>query len=65
MNTAGAWRLPVVFVVADDQWRFRCRHANKPPPPPLREKPCAAGIPGEQCDGDEHPGGARLHSQRH
>ena len=45
MNVAGAWRLPLVFVVTNNQWAISL--------PRSRQKAVAAGFEGEQVDGND------------
>jgi pyruvate dehydrogenase E1 component alpha subunit len=53
LNVAGAWQLPVVFVVNNNQWaisvprRIQCGAAT------LAQKAIGAGFPGEQVDGND------------
>ena len=53
LNIAGVWRLPVVFVVSNNRWAIsvplRCQTACET----LAQKAIAAGIPGEQVDGND------------
>ena len=53
MNTAGAWRLPVVFVVTNNQWAISLPARKQTAAATFAQKAIAAGIPGEQCDGND------------
>lgn len=53
LNIAGVWRLPVVFVITNNQWAISVpRHAQSAAET-LAQKASAAGIPGEQVDGND------------
>jgi pyruvate dehydrogenase E1 component alpha subunit len=53
LNIAGVWQLPAVFVVTNNQWAIsvprRCQSAAET----LAQKAIAAGLPGEQVDGND------------
>lgn len=53
INLAGAWRLPAVFVVNDNQWAISLPRARQSAAETLAQKAIAAGIPGEQVDGND------------
>ncbi|MEN9986961.1 MAG: hypothetical protein RI925_2463 [Pseudomonadota bacterium] len=53
MNTAGAWHLPVVFVVTNNQWAISVPSRRQTAAATFAQKAIAAGIPGEQCDGND------------
>ncbi|HEX4044779.1 MAG TPA: pyruvate dehydrogenase (acetyl-transferring) E1 component subunit alpha [Gammaproteobacteria bacterium] len=53
MNVAGAWQLPVVFVVCNNQWAISVPRAAQTAAQTLAQKAIAAGIRGEQVDGDD------------
>ena len=53
MNLAGVWRLPVVFVVANNQWAISVPRANQTAAETLAQKAVAAGFAGEQVDGND------------
>lgn len=53
MNFAGVRRLPVVFVVDDNQWAISVPRALQSAAPTLAEKALAAGFAGEQVDGND------------
>ncbi len=53
LNGAGVWQLPLVFVINNNEWaisvpRYRQSHAQT-----LAQKAIAAGVPGEQVDGND------------
>ena len=53
LNIAGVWRLPAVFVVADNQWAISVPRSAQSAAATLAQKAVAAGIPGEQVDGND------------
>jgi len=53
MNMAGVWRVPLVFVIANNQWAISVRRAEQSAAATLAQKAIAAGIPGEQVDGND------------
>lgn len=53
LNLAGAWRLPVVFVVNNNQWAISVPRARQTAAETIAQKAVAAGIPGEQVDGND------------
>jgi pyruvate dehydrogenase E1 component alpha subunit len=53
MNAAGAWKLPVVFVVANNQWAISVPRAAQTAAQTLAQKAIAAGIACEQVDGND------------
>ncbi|MCP5366403.1 MAG: pyruvate dehydrogenase (acetyl-transferring) E1 component subunit alpha [Hyphomicrobiales bacterium] len=53
MNLAGAWTLPLVFVVANNQWAISVRRAHQTAARTLAQKAVAAGFAGEQVDGND------------
>lgn len=53
MNIAGAWRLPVVFVINNNQWAISVPRRAQTAAESLAQKAIAAGIPGEQVDGND------------
>ena len=53
LNAAGAWRLPVVFVVTDNQWAISVPRAKQSAAQTLAQKAIAAGIEGVQVDGND------------
>lgn len=53
INVAGAWHLPVVFVINNNQWAISTpRHAQSSAST-LAQKAIAGGIAGEQVDGND------------
>lgn len=53
MNVAGVWKLPVVFVICNNQWAISVPRAAQTAAHTLAQKAIAAGIPGEQIDGND------------
>ncbi len=53
MNFAGVRRLPVVFVVNNNQWAISVPRSSQSSAETLAQKAIAAGIPGEQVDGND------------
>ena len=53
LNVAGAWRLPVVFVVTNNQWAISMPRAAQTAAATLAQKAIAAGFAGEQVDGND------------
>ncbi|MFO1059150.1 MAG: pyruvate dehydrogenase (acetyl-transferring) E1 component subunit alpha [Dongiaceae bacterium] len=53
LNIAGVWRLPAVFVVADNQWAISVPRSAQSAAATLAQKAVAAGLPGEQVDGND------------
>ena len=53
INLAGVWRLPVVFVVNNNQWAISVPRAAQTAAETLAQKAIAAGFPGEQVDGND------------
>ena len=53
MNIAGAWRSPVVFVVNNNQWAISMPRTAQSAAATLAQKAIAAGIGGEQVDGND------------
>src|SRR2546426_5887731 len=53
MNFAGVWRLPVVFVVNNNQWAISVPLRLQTASETLAQKAIAAGFPGEQVDGND------------
>ncbi len=53
MNLAGAWKLPVVFVVSNNQWAISVPREDQSAAKTLAQKGIAAGIPGVQVDGND------------
>ena len=53
LNAAGAWRLPIVFLVSNNQWAISVPRAQQSAAQTLAQKGIAAGVPGEQVDGND------------
>jgi pyruvate dehydrogenase E1 component alpha subunit len=53
LNMAGAWKVPAVFVVNNNGWAISVPLAKQTAAATLAQKAVAAGIPGEQVDGND------------
>lgn len=53
LNLSGAWNLPVVFVVNNNQWAISVARAIQTHAQTIAQKAIAAGIPGIQVDGND------------
>jgi pyruvate dehydrogenase E1 component alpha subunit len=53
LNGAGTWRLPVVFVLTNNQWAISVPRKLQSAADTLAQKAVAAGIPGIQVDGND------------
>jgi len=53
INLAGAWQLPMVVVVTNNQWAISVPRDVQTHAQTLAQKAIAAGIPGEQVDGND------------
>jgi 2-oxoisovalerate dehydrogenase E1 component alpha subunit len=53
MNFAGVWKLPVMFVVNNNQWAISVPLKFQTASQTLAQKAIAAGFPGEQVDGND------------
>ena len=53
MNVAGAWQLPVVFVVCNNQWAISVPREQQTAAKTLAQKAIAAGFAGEEIDGND------------
>jgi 2-oxoisovalerate dehydrogenase E1 component subunit alpha len=53
LNVSGVWRLPVVFVVMNNEWAISVPRRAQTAAPTLAQKAAAAGLPGEQVDGND------------
>jgi pyruvate dehydrogenase E1 component alpha subunit len=53
LNVAGVWQLPVVFVVTNNQWAISTPRSGQTAAETLAHKAVAAGIRGEQVDGND------------
>lgn len=53
MNMAGAWHVPLVIVINNNQWAISMPRGKQTAAQTLAQKAIAAGIPGEQVDGND------------
>jgi pyruvate dehydrogenase E1 component alpha subunit len=53
LNIAGVWQLPVVFVVTNNRWAISTPVSRQTAAQTLAQKAVAAGIAGEQVDGND------------
>jgi pyruvate dehydrogenase E1 component alpha subunit len=53
LNAAGVWRLPLVFVVTDNQWAISVPRKSQSAAQTLAQKAIAAGLEGAQVDGND------------
>jgi 2-oxoisovalerate dehydrogenase E1 component alpha subunit len=53
LNFAGVWHLPLVMLVANNQWAISIPRLHQSAAQTLAQKAVAAGIPGEQVDGND------------
>jgi pyruvate dehydrogenase E1 component alpha subunit len=53
LNIAGVWRLPLVFVINNNHWAISLPLAQQTAAETLAQKAVAAGIEGEQVDGND------------
>ena len=53
MNVAGAWRLPLVFVVNNNQWAISVNIQQQTKAQTIAQKAIAAGFDGVQIDGND------------
>ncbi len=53
MNVAGAWELPVVFVINNNQWAISVPREQQTKAQTLAQKAIAAGLEGWQIDGND------------
>ncbi len=53
LNMAGVWRVPVMFVVNNNGWAISVPRSRQSVAATLAQKAVAAGIPGEQVDGND------------
>lgn len=53
INVAGVWKLPIVFVICNNQWAISVPRGSQTAAQTLAQKAIAAGIPGEQVDGND------------
>ena len=53
LNVMGVWRLPAVFVINNNRWAISVRRGDQTAAETLAQKAIAAGVPGEQVDGND------------
>jgi pyruvate dehydrogenase E1 component alpha subunit len=53
LNMAGVWKVPAVFVINNNAWAISVPRAKQTAAAALALKAVAAGIPGEQVDGND------------
>lgn len=53
LNIAGAWKLPVVFIITNNQWAISVPRSAQTGAATLAQKAIAAGIDGRQVDGND------------
>ena len=53
LNVSGVWGLPVVFVVMNNEWAISVPRHAQTAARTLAQKALAAGLPGEQVDGND------------
>lgn len=53
LNMAGVWKVPAVFVINNNQWAISVPRAAQSAAATLAQKAIAAGIAGEQVDGND------------
>lgn len=53
INVAGAWALPVLFVVTNNQWAISLPRTRQSAAETLAQKGIAGGLPAEQVDGND------------
>lgn len=53
LNLAGAWQLPVVYVIVNNQWAISVPRKIQSGAPTLAQKGLAAGLPSVQVDGND------------
>lgn len=53
MNVAGAWQLPIVFIINNNSWAISVPRRDQTATETLAQKAIAAGFPGEQVDGND------------
>ncbi len=51
LNMAGVWKLPVVFIINNNQWAISVPREAQTAAATLAQKAVGAGLPGEQVDG--------------
>ena len=53
LNVIGVWQLPAVFVINNNQWAISVPRDEQTAAETLAQKAVAAGLPGEQVDGND------------
>ncbi|MFC1748470.1 pyruvate dehydrogenase (acetyl-transferring) E1 component subunit alpha [Pseudomonadota bacterium] len=53
LNAAGAWHLPLVFIVTNNHWAISVPRKTQTAAETLAQKGIAAGVPGKQVDGND------------
>jgi 2-oxoisovalerate dehydrogenase E1 component alpha subunit len=53
LNLAGAWHLPLVILINNNQWAISVPRSAQSAAETLAQKAIAAGVPGEQLDGND------------
>lgn len=53
LNLAGAWQLPMIFIINNNQWAISVPRAIQSGAPTLAQKGVAAGLPSVQVDGND------------
>ena len=53
LNVVGAWRLPAVFVINNNEWAISVPRSEQTHARTLADKAVGAGLPGEQVDGND------------
>jgi len=53
LNVAGVWKLPIVFIIANNQWAISVPRSQQTAAHTLAQKAIAAGFNGEQVDGND------------
>ncbi len=53
LNAAGAWKLPAVFIIANNQWAISVPRKKQSGAQTLAQKGIAAGLPSVQVDGND------------
>ena len=53
MNISGVWNLPLVILICNNQWAISVPRACQSAAQTLAQKAVAAGIPGDQVDGND------------
>mgnify|MGYP001793880513 CR=1 FL=1 len=51
LNMAALWKLPIIFVVENNQWAIGMAHPRSTSVPEIHTKAAAFGMPGEEVDG--------------